>query len=280
MRFGGPVFVESEDPEVIARAHVEKGYRAAFCPKFLQQSKADQVSAVRRAFEANEVIIAEVGAWCNPLSQDAAESEKNISYVAERLALADDVGARCCVNIVGTWYKKNWYGPCAENFGDDFFAHAVDVSRRIIDMVKPKKAKMTFEIMPFSFLDSPQDYMRFLRAVDRPTAGIHFDPINCINSPRVYFNSTAFFEEAFKLFGNNIVSMHLKDIYLKPEPVSVILEEVPIGTGGIDYVTLLRMIGKLPPDTPALLEHLPNEAAYMEASCAVKRFSQSAGVEL
>lgn len=280
MRFGGPVFVESQDPEEIALAHVKEGYRAAYCPKFLKQADTDQVAAVRRAFAARDIVISEVGAWCNPLSLDVAEAEKNIGYIAERLALADDIGARCCVNIVGTWYEKNWYGPCAANFGEAFFAHAVDVSRRIIDLVKPRRTKMTFELMPFSFLDSAAEYVRFLKAVDRPAAGFHFDPINCINSPRVYFDNAAFFKESFRLLGPEIVSIHLKDIYLKPEPFSAMLDEVPIGTGGIDYVALMRQIGKLPADTPAMLEHLPDEKAFQDAAVAVRRFARMAGVEI
>jgi sugar phosphate isomerase/epimerase len=280
VRFGGPVFIVTEDPEVIAEAHVIAGYRAAYCPKYLHQGKGDQINAARRAFAAKDIMISEVGAWCNPLSLDQAESEKNINYVARQLALADDLGARCCVNIVGSWYEKNWYGPCASNFGEDFFAYAVDVSRRIIDMVKPKKTKMAFEMMPFSFLDSPQEYVRFLHAIDRPAAGIHFDPANCINSPRLYFGNAVFFEESFRLLGDDIASIHLKDIYLKPEPFSTMLEEVPIGTGGLDFIALLRLIGSLPSDTPAMLEHLPDEETYRKAAAAIRAFAKDAGILL
>lgn len=280
MRLGGPVFVETEDPEVIAAAHAAAGYRAAYCPKYLHQGQSDQIAAARRAFAAKDILIAEVGAWCNPLTLDPAEARKNIDHVAEQLALADELGARCCVNIVGSWYEKNWYGPCAANFGNDFFAHAVDVSRQIIDRVKPKKTKMTFELMPFSFLDSAKEYLRFLRALDRPAAGIHFDPANCINSPRVYFDNAAFFEESFRLFGNDIASIHLKDIYLRPDPFSAMFDEVPIGTGGLDYVALLRQIARLPADTPAMLEHLPDETAFRTAAEAVRTFAKDAGISI
>ena len=36
MRLGGPVFRWEDDPELFARRHQEKGYRAATCPKFLK----------------------------------------------------------------------------------------------------------------------------------------------------------------------------------------------------------------------------------------------------
>ena len=280
MRLGGPVFVDSKDPEVLAAAHVAAGYRAAYCPKFLEQGDHDLIAAFRHVYAAHDLVISEVGAWCNPLTLDPAEAEKNISYVAGKLALADEIGARCCVNIVGSWYDKNWYGPCAANYSDDFFAHAVDVSRQIIDRVKPTRTRMTFELMPFSFLDSPSEYLRFLKALDRPAAGVHFDPANCIWSPRLLYGSAAFFEESFRLFGDDISSIHLKDIHLRPDPFSAMFDEVPIGTGELDYVHLIRLIGKLPADTPAMLEHLPDEPAFSKAADAVRGFAKKAGVLL
>ena len=32
MRLGGPVFYQGTDPQAFALAHLEKGYRAAYCP--------------------------------------------------------------------------------------------------------------------------------------------------------------------------------------------------------------------------------------------------------
>jgi len=280
MRLGGPVFTESQDPEVLAQAHIAAGYRAAYCPSFLHPDDHERISAFKRVYAAHDLVISEVGAWCNPMTRDPVEAEKNISYIAGKLALADEIGARCCVNIVGTWYENNWYGPCADNFTEDFFAHAVDVSRSIIDRVKPKSTKMTFELMPFSFLDSPKEYLRFLSALDRPAAGIHFDPANCISSPRLFYDNAAFFEESFRLFGPDVLSIHLKDIQLRPEPFCPMFDEVPIGTGGLDYVTLLRLIGRLPADTPAMLEHLPDEISYRKAASAVKDFARKADIPI
>ncbi len=280
MRIGGPVFVRSEDPEELVRAHHKKGYRAGLCPDFLKLEDTRQIAAVRETFAAGDIVIAEVGAWCNPLTLHADEARKNIDYVAGRLALADEVDAKCCVNIVGTWSEANWYGPDAKNYSADFFDHAVDVSRQIIDQVNPKRTQMTFELMPYSFLDSASEYMRFLKALDRPAAGVHFDPVNCISSARLYYNSTAFFKDCFAIFGDDIASIHLKDIKIRSEPFSVMFDEVPIGTGQIDYVALMNMLAKLPEDTPVLLEHLPDEAAYDKAAGVVRASAEKAGVSL
>ena len=279
MRLGGPVFYEGNDPEEYAIAHVKKGFKAAYCPPGIDSGKTDEIVRYRQALDKHDIVLAEVGIWNNPLSRDEETAKKAFEYAVSRLALADELGAKCCVNVVGTWYEGNWYGPCPENYTDDFFAYAVEVSRKIIDAVKPVHTKMTFELMPFVFLDSPAEYMRFLKALDRPSAGIHFDPANCMYSPRLLYHNTEFFEEAFTCFNNRIISIHLKDVNLRPDPLSVQIDEVPIGEGRLDYKRLLQLINfRLPRDTPAMLEHLPDEAAYDKAAATARNLAARAGV--
>ncbi|MDR1420739.1 MAG: sugar phosphate isomerase/epimerase [Treponema sp.] len=281
MRFGGPVFPKDNDPENFVLAHVKKGYRAALCPAGLKAGMSDEIRQYREAFKKHGVVPAEVGVWNNPLSRDRETAKNAFDYAVSRLTLADELEAGCCVNVVGTWYEDNWYGPCPENFTEDFFAYAVEVSRKIIDAVKPVRTKMTFELMPFVFLDSPSEYMRFLGALDRPSAGVHFDPANCVNSLRLLYGNAAFFEESFRIFGNKIVSMHLKDIRPRTDPVSVMFDEVPIGEGKLDYIKLLQLIDATQPeDTPVLLEHLADEAMYDRAAASLRNLAVKAGVSI
>ena len=57
------------------------------------------VQAYLRAAKAANVVIAEVGAWSNPLSPDAETRQKAIAKCQAKLALAERIGAHCCVNI-------------------------------------------------------------------------------------------------------------------------------------------------------------------------------------
>ncbi|MDR1107202.1 MAG: sugar phosphate isomerase/epimerase [Treponema sp.] len=281
MRLGGPVFPKDNDPEEFVLAHVKKGYGAALCPAGLKAGMTGEIRQYREALKKHGVVLAEVGVWNNPLSHDKKIAKEAFDYAVSRLVLADELEARCCVNVAGTWYEDNWYGPCSENFTEDFFAYAVEISRKIIDAAKPVRTKMTFELMPFVFLDSPAEYMRFIRALDRPSAGIHFDPANCINSPRLLYENTTFFEESFRLFGNKILSIHLKDISLRPDPVSVMFDEVPIGEGKLDYIKLLRLIDSTQPEnTPVILEHLRDEAEYDRAAVSLRNLAVRAGVSI
>ena len=280
MRLGGPVYRWEEDPALFALRHQEKGYRAATCPKFLKAGDTALNEKYKREMAKRDVICAEVGAWSNPLSPNEEEAKKSIAFMTERLALAEEMGAKTCVNVVGSGTTINWFGPHASNYTKEFFDHAVDVVRSIIDAVQPQKTKLSFEIMPYTFLDGPEEYLRFLHAVDRKAAGVHFDPCNCVNSPRRYYQLTAFLNQCFDLLGDQIVSIHLKDIELLTRRITVVFEEVPIGTGGMDYLTLLRRISRLPADTPVILEHLNSEEEYDAAAAALRRYATEADAEI
>ena len=56
------------------------------------------------------------------------------------------------------------------------------------------------------------------------------------------------------------------------------LDEVRPGTGGLDYVTLLKELDRLEPDTPLLLEHLPSQDEYAKAAEHVRSVARQIGV--
>jgi sugar phosphate isomerase/epimerase len=281
MRLGAPVFVDEKDPEAYADAHVRKGYGAAYCPDWINADTDPQLcKAFRAALEKRGIVLAEVGIWKNVLSIDPAEARAALQYSIRRLQTAEELNARCAVNIVGSWCETNWDGPHEKHYSRDFFDAAVEAARRVIDAVKPKRTKMTFEIMPCMFLDCAEEYLRFIRAVDRPAAGVHLDPTNSISNPRLLYDNAAFFRNEFALFGGAVMSIHLKDLRLNPSVFTVNLEEAVIGKGHIDYVNLLRLIDRLPPDTPGMLEHLATGALYDEAASSIRALADKAGVRL
>src|SRR5438046_964547 len=95
IRLGGPIFLKSDDPRELAREHRRLGYSAAYCPS-AKAADTQRIHAIEEAFAKENVVIAEVGAWCNMLDPDDEKRRQNLAYVTERMALADAVGARCC----------------------------------------------------------------------------------------------------------------------------------------------------------------------------------------
>ncbi|MBN1490896.1 MAG: sugar phosphate isomerase/epimerase [Phycisphaerae bacterium] len=265
LRLGAPVFdlPKDADPETVALAHRKLGYRAAYCPA-VDVKDAARVRETAEAYAKHDVVIAEVGRWCNLLDADAEKRRTNLAQVTEGLALAEAIGAGCCVNIAGSYNEEVWYGPHPKNLSKAFFDAAVENARTIIDAVKPKRAQFGYEMMGWSLPDSPDAYLRMIRAVDREAFAAHVDICNMVNSPQRFYDNTALINECFDKLGPWIVSCHAKDLMWLPE-MNVHFKEVPPGAGSIDYTTYLRRLAAMDRDIPLMVEHCANPAEYDQA---------------
>jgi sugar phosphate isomerase/epimerase len=260
----------------LAREHRRLGYSAAYCPMAKVEDTA-RVAEIQKAFAAENVVIAEVGAWKNMLDPDAETRRANQRYVIERMALAEAVGARCCVDIAGSYNPKYWYGPNPKNLSKEFMDATVENCRRIIDEIKPKRSKFTIEMMGWNIPDNPDSYLELIRAVDRPAFGVHMDVCNGINSPTKFYRSGEYIKECFSKLGQWIVSCHAKDLAWEVE-LNVHFREVIPGRGEVDYATYLRELSKLPIDAPLMLEHLKTAAEYEEGKKYIQKVASETGV--
>lgn len=277
VRLGGPVFLKTQDPVELAREHRRLGYGAGQCPNFLKTGDSARIREVEKAFAAENVVIAEVGAWKNMLDPDPQKRRENLAYVVDRMALAEAVGARCCVDIAGSYDAKIWYGPNPKNLSAEFFDATVENCRHVIDAVKPKRSNFSIEMMGWSVPDGPDSYAKLVKAVDRSGFGVHLDVCNGINCPVRFYRNTEFIRECFQKLGRWIVSCHAKDLHWAVE-LNVHFVEVVPGRGQVDYTTYLSEVSKLPADVPLMMEHLKTAAEYDEARQYIFKVGKEAGL--
>ncbi len=276
IRLGGPVFLKTRDPRELAREHRRLGYSAAYCPDAKAEDTA-HVREIEKAFAAENVLIAEVGAWVNMLDPDPEKRRANLNTVIRRMALAEAVGARCCVDIAGSYSPTSWFGPHPKNFSQEFFDATVENCRRVIDEVRPKRSRFAIEMMGWSIPDGPESYRRLVLAVDRKAFGVHIDVCNGVNSPERYYQNARFIAGCFRTLGPWVVSCHAKDLDWKVEMNVHFVEVVP-GRGGIDYRTYLREIDALPSEAPLMIEHLQKPEEYEEAAQYIRKVGREAGL--
>ncbi|WEK54801.1 MAG: sugar phosphate isomerase/epimerase [Candidatus Cohnella colombiensis] len=278
IRLGGPIYIANPDPDQWINALKQEGYTAAVCPV---DSDADTslIDAFRAAAEQNDILIAEVGAWSNPISPDDAERLQALDKCKRQLYLADRIGARCCVNIAGSRNRDQWDGPHPDNYSEDTFALVVDTVRNIIDEVKPENACFALEAMPWMIPDSADSYLELVRAIDRKKFAVHFDPVNIINHPRQYYRNGAMIRDFIAKLGSAIVTCHAKDIRLNTK-LTVHLEEVVPGNGELAYGVLLRELHNLGREIPLILEHLSSEEEYRTAAKYIRSVAAREQIEL
>lgn len=277
MRLSGPVFLKSDDPAVLAKAHQDIGYRAAYAPSDLSVNDTDRIAAMAKEFASRDITIAEVGAWKNMLDPNPETRRQNIGYVTDRLALAEALGARNCVDIAGSFNPTVWFGQDPKNLSQAFFDATVENCRRVIDAVNPKRARFTIEMMPWSFPSTPDEYLTLIKAIDQKAFGVHLDVCNTMSSPARLYNNGAVIRECFAKLGQSIVSCHAKDLQWGPG-YQVNIQEVIPGAGLIDYKTYLRELSQLPVDAPLMLEHLHNEEEYTKGRQYIQGVARSLGL--
>jgi sugar phosphate isomerase/epimerase len=274
MRIGGAIERPYANPDEWAALVQELGYRAVLSPVDYTAGRDERKAYAKRARE-RDLVIGEVGVWRNVLASDPAERAAAIEYCAKQLALADELGANCCVNISGS-RGEVWDGCCAANYGADTWDLVIETTRLIIDAVRPARTFYTIESMPWMIPDSPDEYLRLIEAVDRPSFGVHLDYVNMINSPRRWAFRDEFIEECFTKLGPYIKSVHAKDAYMEHAYSTVIRETMP-GTGRLDFGKIARLCERLGPDTTVFVEHLPDFESYKRAAAYLR--SEASGQE-
>ncbi len=262
MRLGICGSIKHDSPAEWAGKQYDWGLRAVYFPcDYRTDDKL--IDRYVDACRDHDLVIAEVGAWRNPLTRDPGERAANIEYCRRQLALAEYVKAGCCVNIAGTT-GEIWDGGYAENYSAESWASIVETTRAIIDAVKPVHTFYTLEPMPWMYPDSPANYLKLLKEIDRPGFAVHLDVVNMISSPERYFFNTRFIQECFQLLGKYIKSCHAKDVRLE-RFLTFNLKEVPCGEGALDLPAYAQLATQTDPDMPFLIEHLHSEEEYRTA---------------
>ena len=272
LRLGGPVFKNIKKPESWIECLNNLNYRAAYCPL---QPGADtyEIKAFKNAAQNADIVIAEVGAWSNPIDPNENNAKASIEKNIASLRLADEIGANCCVNISGSRNPEKWAGPHKDNLTPETFELIVESTRKIIDAVKPKNTFYTLETMPWAFPDSVDSYIKLINAINRKQFAVHFDPVNLITSPQVYYKNGEMIKNAFKKLGAFIKSCHAKDILLLDNKLTPHMPEVRPGLGNLDYKIFLRELSKLK-NIPLMMEHLDSADEYKLAATYIREMGK------
>jgi len=274
------------DPEAYVRQYVDEGYAAIYAPPLVPGDPA--IKALVQAAAKAGVVIGEAGAWRNLIAHDEAVRKANLQFAVDTLAAADEMGAVACVAFHGTvghagdpWQlSDNYdYGPHPGNLGEAGFQRMLDTARFVIDAVKPKRTKFSLEMVPWLITGTPQEYLRLIKAIDRPQFAAHIDAANMITSPQFYFDTPRMLREGFALLAPYVVSAHAKDIVMKGGPglISFHMDEVPPGEGMLDYRAYLRELDALSRDVPLMLEHF-DKPEYDRGREHIRRVAREIGV--
>lgn len=263
MRLGISSGLIYDNAEKWAKAHKELGLGSVVFPLDCNADKGlvkDYIAAAKE----NDIVIAEVGVWRNVNSADPAEKEEMTKYAIRQLELAEEIEARCCVNVAGAIAGKKWDGGYKENYSDEAWKKTVASVQEIIDAVRPVKTKYALEPMPWMIPTGPDQYLDLLSDINRDGAGVHMDIVNMMNSPERFFCQEDFMTDVFTKLDGLILSCHLKDIKNK-ELYTWQAEECKCGEGSLNIEYYTKLATAHTEDMPMIIEHLHSDEEYRES---------------
>lgn len=269
MYLGVSSALKHKTPEEWASKHAALGLKSVVFPVDYLAGE-EKVLAYKKAADDAGLLIAEVGVWRNTLAKDLCERQKWIDYAVNQLKMSDRIGARCCVNVVGTPYGPRWDGGYKDNFSEELWKMAVKMIQQIIDEAKPLNTKFSIESMPWMIPSSPDEYVKLMNDVNRKEFGAHLDVVNMITSPKRYFFNDEFLKECFSKLKGEICSCHLKDVRLKEE-YTFQLEECACGKGNLNIELFAELASDCDPKMPMIIEHLTSDEEYVESVEYVKK---------
>ncbi|MBR2259961.1 MAG: sugar phosphate isomerase/epimerase [Blautia sp.] len=276
MRIGLSSPLSHETPEEWAAQMSRLGCRSIVFPADYTQPDhiiSDYVDAAKKY----DLLIAEVGIWKNVFARDPAECEEARQRALGQLRLADEIGAKCCVNVAGTKGGPIWDGGYAINFTRESWDDIVAYTRDLLDTVRPRRTEYSVEPMPWMYPTGPDECLKLLQDVDRPGFGIHLDIVNMVNCPQRYFFLDDFLDECFEKLDGKICSCHLKDIRLTQE-LTFQLEETFCGNGILNIEKYMKLIHQQDPEMPVIIEHLTTDEEYRMSLAYVQKLLEKAGI--
>ena len=280
MLLGGTVAGKYSGPGEWEKLLAASRFKAVTAP-FSCRTPREETDAYRAVCERRGVMIAEIGVWKNVFDPDPAAAAEAMDYAMGQLALAEEAGIPCCVNIAGTGGSAGWDAADRSNFTEETYRKIVASVREIIDSVNPKRAFYCLEPMPWMIPDSPEVYLQLIRDVDREQFAAHMDFVNMINSPRRSLAPEDFIEDCFSSLAPYIKSTHIKDTRMDPMLLTTVIRECSPGEGTLDYGRVLRIMDRwLPAGAPVLLEHMTTFEEYAAAYDYVASAAAAEGISV
>ena len=202
---------------------------------------------IRRRLEERGIHVSVLGCYINPANPDERERQKAVRRFIEHLKYAKAIGA----DMVGTEtgrYDAD-FNVVPYTYTEGCYELLLKSMREIVSAAEKLGVMVGIEAVHDHTLYCPEMMRRFLEDMDSPNVEAILDPVNLISGEN-YEHQDEVIEKAFRLYGDKISVIHVKDFTIKDgQP-----QFANIGEGMFHYETLLRNLKKDKPYITMLLE--------------------------
>lgn len=151
--------------------------------------------------------------------------------------------------------RGEWW-PHANNYKPETEDRLVRSLCEILETAEEYDITVVLETHVTTTLNTPETIRRVIERTGSKRLKLNLDPCNFVGDLQTAFNLPPMLQHLFDVLGEYIATVHLKDFLLEDRFVVHITETV-IGTGLMDFDTILRLVHQTKPDAYVVIEHLP-----------------------
>ncbi len=186
----------------------------------------------------------------------------------EEIRKAGVEGARDLVKLAAQMgVKESGVRPTSLNPRGDWFPHPDNYSQAaedrlvrslcdILETAEEHDITLVLEVHKTTTLHSPAQIRKVIERTSSQRLKVNIDPCNMVGDLATAFAPQAMLRECFDTLGPYCATVHCKD-YSLGEHFVVHISEAVIGTGLMDWDTLLQCAYAMNPDVYVVVEHLP-----------------------
>lgn len=208
-----------------------------------------------------------LGCYINPVVPDEEARKASVAKFIEHLKYAKIIGA----DMVGTETGRysNDFQVVPETYTEECYRRLLLSMKEIVAAAEKLGVIVGIEAVHDHTLYSPEMMRRFLDDIDSPNVEVILDPVNLISAEDC-MNQEAVLERAFRLYGDRISMVHVKDFSMENGHP----EFEHIGEGLFHYEPLLRWLKKEKPYITMLLENSNQERYHRDVAYLQKIYSE------
>lgn len=178
------------------------------------------------------------------------EGARALVKLAAKMGVPESGVRPTSLNPRGDWL------PHPDNYKPETEDRLVKSLKEILQTGDDYGIDIVLETHVTTTLNSAETIKRVIERTESKRLKLNLDPCNFVGDLQIACNPAPMLHHIFEVLGSYIATIHVKDFMLEERFVVHIAETV-IGTGMMDWDTLLRCVHQTKPDGYVVIEHLP-----------------------
>lgn len=202
---------------------------------------------LKKELDQRDIHVAVLGCYINPTHPDDSVREAETRRFIEHLKYARVLGADMVGTETGRYDADFKVVPYTYTEGN--YQLLLKTMRQIVKAAEKLGVIVGVEAVHDHTLYCPEMMRRFLEDIDSPNVEAILDPVNLLSEDN-YQNQDEVIANAFKLYGDRIGVLHIKDAVMD----GGVLKFANVGEGLFHYEHLMKLVKEQKPHVAMLLE--------------------------